>query len=282
MKILVTGGEGFIGSNLIKQLVAEGHEVHSLDNLETGNSDNRVDGCNYILGDIEQILWMRGDNFDLCYHLAAMSRLQPSFDDPMETFRVNVTGTQCIAEWARQCDVKVVYAGSASKWGDSTASPYASSKKMGEDILKMYRTSYGCNFEIARFYNVYGPNELVDETLGSVIGIWRYCTENNQVLKINGSGNQKRDFIHVEDIVDGLIKIGMSEETHSDAWELGTGIQYSINELFQMFKERFGKDFWPSKSLMGDVEDSPLQNTDTHTKLGWKPKDRLKEYIQSL
>ena len=282
MKILVTGGNGFVGSNLIKKLLSEGHDVVSLDDLSTGKKEYELEGCNYVYGDIENLLYWRGDNFDLCYHLAALSRIQPSFDDPMETFRVNAMGSQIVAEWARQNKVKVVYAGSASRWTDSTASPYSSTKKIGEDIFKMYKKSYGCDFEIARFYNVYGPNELVDETMGSVIGIWRYKTNQNMSLPINGDGNQRRDFIHVDDLVDGLYKIGISDENHKDAWELGTGITYSINEVFQMFKEKFGCDKWPSPLPNGDVLKSELNNFDTLERLGWKPKDRLNEYIQSL
>ena len=282
MKILVTGGNGFIGSNLIKRLLDEGHEVVSLDDLSTGKKEYELEGCNYVYGDIESLLYWKGDGFDLCYHLAALSRIQPSFDDPMETFRVNSTGSQIVAEWAKQSNVKVVYAGSASRWTDSTASPYSSTKKIGEDIFKMYKKSYGCDFEIARFYNVYGPNELVDETMGSVIGIWRYKVANNMALPINGSGFQERDFIHVTDLVDGLYKIGMSDKKHDDAWELGSGITYSINELFSIFKEKFNSDKWPSPLPNGDVMESELHNYDTFNELGWKPQDRLREYILSL
>ena len=115
MKILVTGGNGFIGSNLIKKLLSEGHNVVSLDDLSTGLKEYEVEGCNYVYGDIENLLYWKGDNFDLVYHLAALARIQPSFDDPMETFRVDTFGVQIVAEWARQNDVKVVYAGSSSR-----------------------------------------------------------------------------------------------------------------------------------------------------------------------
>ena len=102
MKILVTGGNGFIGSNLIKKLVAEGHEVVSLDDLSTGLKEYELDWCNYVYGDIENLLYWKGESFDLCYHLAALARIQPSFDDPMETFRVDTQGVMIVAEWARQ------------------------------------------------------------------------------------------------------------------------------------------------------------------------------------
>ena len=283
MKVLVTGGNGFIGSNLIKKLVAEGHEVVSLDDLSTGLKEYEVEGCNYVYGDIEQLLWMKGDGFDLCFHLAALSRIQPSFDDPMETYRVNATGTQVVAEWAKQCNVKVVYAGSSSRWCNPQSSPYATDKRIGEDILKMYRTAYGCDFEICRFYNVYGPNELVDGKWAAVIGIWRHQIQNGLPITIVGDGEQRRDFTHVVDIVDGLYKVGMGSEKHEDAWELGAGVNYSINEVFQMMVDRFGpleKVNIPDQP--GNYRSTLRENDDTLEKLGWKPEDRLRGYILSL
>jgi UDP-glucose 4-epimerase len=284
MKILVTGGNGFIGSNLIKKLVAEGHEVVSLDDLSTGLKEYEVDGCNYVYCDIEELLYWKGDSFDLCYHLAALARIQPSFEDPMETFRVDTQGVMIVAEWARQNNVKVVYSGSSSRWCNPETSPYATCKKLGEDILKMYRTAYGCNFEIARFYNVYGPNELVDGKWAAVIGIWRKQIEEGNPLTIISDGEQRRDFTYVDDICDALYKIGMSNEKHEDAWELGTGMNYSINEVYSFFKERFGdkveKIHLPD--VKGNYRRTLRENDDTLERLNWKPSDRLREYILSL
>jgi UDP-glucose 4-epimerase len=282
MKILVTGGNGFIGSNLIKKLLKEGHDVVSLDDLSTGKKEYELEGCNYVYGDIENLLYWKGDNFDLCYHLAALSRIQPSFDDPMETFRVNAGGCQIVADWARQNKVKVVYAGSSSRWCNPETSPYATAKKIGEDIFKMYRTAYSCNFEIARFYNVYGPNELVDGKWAAVIGIWRHQISEGKAVTIVGDGEQRRDFTHVNDIVDALYLIGMGNEKHEDAWELGTGINYSINEVYQMFKEKFGCDRWHVKDQPGNYRQTLRENDDTLERLGWEPKDKLKEHIDSL
>lgn len=283
LKIIVTGGNGFVGSNLIKRLVSEGHNVVSLDDLSTGLQEYEVEGCNYVYGDIEELLYWKGDNFDLCYHLAALSRIQPSFDDPMETFRVNAGGVQIVAEWARLYNVKVVYAGSSSRWFNPQTSPYATDKKIGEDILKMYRSAYGCNFEIARFYNVYGPNELVDGKWAAVIGIWRHQIKNGLPITIVGDGEQRRDFTHVYDIVDALYRIGIGNETHEDAWELGTGKNYSINEVYQIFAEKFNqleKIHLPNQK--GNYQVTIRENADTVIRLGWSPKDLLKEYIHSL
>jgi UDP-glucose 4-epimerase len=282
MKILVTGGNGFIGSNLIKKLVKDKHDVVSLDDLSTGLKEYEVEGCKYCYGDIEQLQYWKNDNFDLCYHLASLSRIQPSFSNPHETFRVNSFGTQCVAEWAKINKVKVVYAGSSSKWCDSTLSPYATYKKIGEDILKMYKKVYNCDFEITRFYNVYGPNELVDGQWSALIGIWRKQVQSGLPLTIVGDGEQRRDFTHVNDIVDGLIKVGFGNKKHEDAWELGTGHDYSINEVCDMFIKRFNVDKNYVKDQNGNYRKSIRMNDDAIKILGWSPKDRLNEYIQSL
>ena len=282
MKILVTGGNGFIGSNLIGRLLSEGHEVSSIDNLSTGLKEYEIDGCNYHYNDIEQIDLVGGD-FDLCYHLAALSRIQPSFDDPTETFRVNAGGCQLVADWAKDNNIKVVYAGSSSRWCNPQTSPYATYKSTGEDIFKMYRTAYGCDFEICRFYNVYGQNELVDGTWAAVIGIWRHQVSNGEPITIVGDGEQRRDFTHVIDIVEALYKVGTGNEKHEDAWELGTGMNYSINQVYNMFIERFGDH--PKVNIPdqpGNYRSTKRENDDTLDKLGWSPKDRLEDYIKTL
>ena len=282
MKILVTGGVGFVGMNLIKKLVKEGHNVHSLDNYDSGLVENEVEGCNYIGGDIEQIEYWKGDSFDIVYHLAALSRIQPSFENPTETFRVNSVGTEAVCEFARYNNVKVIYAGSSSRWHNPYQSPYACYKHIGEEIVKMYKQVYGLNAEIARFYNVYGPNEIVDGDWAAVIGLWRRQVRDGLPITIVGDGEQRRDFTHIEDIVDGLYKIGMSSETHNDAWELGTGVNYSINEVYELFKNKFGVDKIHIPDQHGNYRKTLRENNDAINRLGWKPKDRLKDYIQNL
>lgn len=281
-QILVTGGAGFIGTNLIKKLVEEGHRVVSLDDYETGSETNHIEGVKYIKGDVEMITYINGE-FDVVYHLAALARIQPSFEEPLETYRVNTTGTQIVCEWARKHNVKMVYSGSSSKWHDPLQSPYAIYKKLGEDIVKMYKKVYGCDFEIARFYNVYGPHEIVDGKWAAVIGIFRNQVFNSEPITIIGDGEQKRDFTHVDDIVSALLKIGMGDYKHEDAWELGTGQNYSINEVYEMFCERFGeleKVNLPDQK--GNYRKTLRENDDTLEVLDWKPTDRLKEYINSL
>jgi UDP-glucose 4-epimerase len=282
MKIMVTGGVGFIGTNLIKRLLRDGHTIISLDNYDSGLKENEQSGVTYINDDVNNVANLDIKDIDICYHLAALSRIQPSFTNPSETFRVNVKGTEAVAEWARINNVKVVYAGSSSRWHNPYKSPYAMYKHLGEEVLKMYRTIYGTNFQIARFYNVYGPHEIVDGDWAAVIGIWRRQVRDGLPITIVGDGEQRRDFTYVDDIVDGLIRIGMSNEKHEDAWELGTGLNYSINEVYQMFKERFGVESNYIPDQPGNYRSTLRENDDCITRLGWKPTDMLKQYIQSL
>ena len=281
MKILVTGGAGFIGTNLIKRLVSEGHNVESIDNYDSGLVSNHVDGCNYHTGDIESIDLMDKD-FDMIYHLAGLSRIQPSFKNPTETFRVNTIGTERVCSFAKEINAKVIYAGSSSRWHDPFQSPYACYKHMGEEICKMYRKVYGMDIEIVRFYNVYGPNEVVNGDWAAVIGIWRRQVMNGEPITIVGDGNQRRDFTHVIDIVDGLYRVGVGNEKHEDAWELGTGTNYSILEVYEMFKEKFGCEKLHIEDQKGNYRITLRENNDAIDRLGWSPENRLKNYINSL
>ena len=279
--ILVTGGAGFIGSNLIKRLLKEGHSVTSIDNYDSGLESNHHNSVIYKNDDIEKISFMP-QHFDTIYHLAALSRIQPSFENPEETFRVNVSGTQKVCEFARRIGAKLIYAGSSSRWHDPYQSPYAAYKHVGEEICKMYKKTYNMSIEIARFYNVYGPNEIVDGDWAAVIGIWRRQVRDGEDITIVGDGNQRRDFTHVDDIVDALWRIGDQNEVHDDAWELGTGMNYSINEVYQMFQEKFGADCTYIPDQPGNYRETLRENDDSLLRLNWKPEDKLLSYINSL
>tara|TARA_R110000772_G_scaffold35708_3_gene85972 strand:+ start:2040 stop:2942 length:903 start_codon:yes stop_codon:yes gene_type:complete len=288
MRILVTGGAGFIGTNLIKRLVLEGHDVHSLDNYDSGKEENHIKGATYHDCDIEQITQWKNRNdaglneFNLCFHLAALSRIQPSFNNPSETFRVNTKGTEAVLDWAKQNKVKVIYSGSSSRWHDHTISPYATSKYLGEELCKMYKKSFNLDIEICRFYNVYGPYEIVEGDWAAVIGVWRNQINKNESITIIGNGEQRRDFTYVDDIVDGLCKVSTTKNTQKDAWELGTGINYSINEVSRMFKDKFlcGVHYLPNQA--GNYKKTLRKNNNALDLLGWKPKDNLLYYINQL
>ena len=279
--ILITGGVGFIGTNLAEKLSAEGHNVISIDDYSFGKKENEIQNVRYINDDITNIALLT-DSIDICYHLAAKARVQPSFEDPVDYFRVNVTGTMKVMEWAKENKVKVVYAGSSSKHFSPEDSPYAMYKFLGEQICKLYRKSYGIKAEIARFYNVYGPRENRDEKYGNVIGIWTTKAMKGDPLPIVGDGMQRRDFTHVNDIVDGLIKIGFSDISQEDGWELGTGNNYSVNELFNMFKLRFGSESIFIPDQPGNYKKTLRKNDDLLELLNWEPKDQLANHIKNL
>jgi len=279
--ILITGGVGFIGTNLAKELVKQNNNVISIDNYSFGSKDNEIDGVKYYNYDIEDIDKIT-ESVDVCFHLCAMARVQPSFEDPMEYFRVNVLGTTKVMEWAKKNNVKVVYAGSSSKHFDPSDSPYAMYKYLGEEVCKLYKKSYNLNVEIARFYNVYGPGEVMHEKFGNVIGIWKTKVYKGDPLPIVGDGNQRRDFTHVYDIVDGLIKIASSNKKHQDAWELGTGNNYSINELFEMFNKRFNVKSVIIPDQPGNYKKTLRENNDLLEQLNWQPQDRLRNHIENL
>ena len=279
--ILITGGAGFIGSNLAERLINDGHNVISIDDYSFGKKDNEIDNVKYINDDIEKITLIE-DKIDICYHLAAKARVQPSFEDPVDYFRVNVKGTMQVMEWAKNRNVKVVYAGSSSKHFSPEDSPYAMYKYLGEQICKLYKKSYNLKTEIARFYNVYGPRENRDEKFGNVIGIWTTKALKGDPLPIVGDGMQRRDFTHVNDIVDGLIKIGFSDISQDDGWELGTGNNYSVNELFEMFNQKFNVSSINLPDQPGNYKKTLRKNDDLINLLGWNPKDRLEEHIKNL
>ena len=280
-RILVTGGAGFIGSNLIKELINQGHQVISIDNYSTGSKINELKGVKYYELDILEIEDLT-EKIDLCFHLAARSSIQPSFNDSKDYFRVNVSGTMKVMNWAKKNNVKVVYAGSSSKHNNPSNSPYAMYKYLGEEICKLYRNIYSLDIEIARFYNVYGHNQSLNEFHGNVIGIWLSKIKKGSPLPIVGSGENRRDFINVIDLVDGLIKIAFSNQKNIDAWELGTGVNHSINELFNMFNERFNCKSVYIPDQKGNPGLTLRKNNDMLSRLKWKPKDRLKDYIKNI
>jgi len=173
--ILVTGGAGFIGTNLVKRLLNENHRVISIDNYHTGKTKNEQYKCIYHKLDINDPLLsdkIDFDQIDVIYHLAAVARIQPSLKNPSATFNANVTGTLNILEIARKYNIPVIYSGSSSKHHGLWGSPYAWSKYAGEQLCELYSKVYGLNTSICRFYNVYGPHQLESGDYSTVLGIF--------------------------------------------------------------------------------------------------------------
>jgi len=284
-KALITGGCGFVGYELTKQLINNGFDVDVIDNLSIGKESKDVTsiGANFLGGDIRAMENIPNKKYDYIFHLAALSRIQPSFVNPNTTFSVNVDGTRQVLEYVRRNGGKLIYAGSSSRHHNPELSPYAMSKYLGEQLCALYRRVYDVNVEITRFYNVYGPGELVDSHMAAVIGIFRKKVKDGNPLLIHGDGEQRRDFTHIDDICDGLRMIADSDIHHSEGWELGTGKNYSLNEVFNMFKERFRNiEKQHVENVKGNYRETIRLNDKALDELGWKPTDKLNSYINSL
>ena len=210
MKVLVTGGTGFVGTNLIKRLLKDGHEVISVDNYSTGVKENEQKGCQYYTYDIASDhtigiyvdhgtypSW-RDEEFDVIYHMAALARIQPSLEHPASHIKNNFNSTLHILELARKKEIPVVYAGSSSFHCGLYGSPYAWSKYGGEELCRLYSSVYDTPTAICRFYNVYGPHQILDSEYAAVIGIWINQSKKGEPLTNTDEGEQLRDFTNVE------------------------------------------------------------------------------------
>jgi len=274
MKVLVTGGAGFVGTNLIKRLLKDGYDVYSLDNYSTGLKENEVEGCHYFTSDIENIdhIW---ENIELVYHMAAIARIQPSFKQPEEYIRTNFNGTYAVVRYCVAKNIPLVYAGSSSKHSGRYKNPYTFSKDLGEDIIKLYQQHYGLKASITRFYNVYGPHQLLEGGYRTLIGIWLDSWKNAKEFVIYGDGEQRRDFTHVDDIIDALVLI-QKKQAYGYEFELGRGKNLSVNEVLELFNR-------PATYLPERPGEARITlNTDITAKevLGWNPKRDLKDYLK--
>ena len=276
MKILVTGGAGFVGTNLIKKLLEQGHQVVCVDNYTTGYRTNHIPGAVYTEFDIRTVKDYTGfGQFDMVYHLAALARIQPSFKTPVTTFTVNVNGTLLVAEYCAKYNIPMVYAGSSSHHSGKFKNPYTFSKDIGEEIIQLYQQHYGLKASIARFYNVYGPHHLKEGAYCTVIGKWEAAYENKQPLTIYGDGTKRRDFTHIQDIVNALTLIS-EKEAWGHIFELGRGKNYSIKEVADMFKT----DIVYEENKPGEALETLCTDTKAKEVLGWEAKLDLEDYIK--
>ena len=294
MNIIVTGGAGFVGTNLIKRLLKDGHNVISVDNYSTGKKENEQSGCRYYeldlsskssLGALDSIkIVSQTPNIDVIYHLAAKARIVPSIQNPKKSLFNNLISTINILEFARNNNIPVVYAGSSSAHGDIYANPYTFTKWNGEEMCKLYNSVYDLPIATCRFYNVYGDGQLSEGAYCTVLGIFERLFKAGEPLTITSDGEQRRDFTDVMDIVDGLVRCGRSllipNEYHAkvngETFELGNGKNYSINELADAFGD-YPREYIPERP--GEVRESLNTDTKAYTMLGWKPKGDIIEYI---
>ena len=288
MNCLVTGGAGFVGTNLIKRLLNEGHNVVSLDNLSTGKKENYVDGCVYHeidLCDVRDYSKYINDCGTI-FHVAALARIQTSLTDPHHHIKNNFESTLNVLDWSReQGGIPIIYAGSSSKHHGLFGSPYAWVKHSGEELCKLYSEVYDVPTSIMRFYNVYGPHHLKDGPYCTVIGVFEDQYEAGKSLTITGNGEQRRDFTHVYDIVDGLYKCmeamhGATDMRYAgEEFELGRGVNHSINELANLFGD-YPTEYIPARK--GEYDVTLCTDTKAHEVLGWNPTLNLEDYIRDF
>jgi len=276
MRILVTGGAGFVGSHLCERLVAEGHHVVSVDNYYTGSEKNHVDGVTYLESDTQWMSSVLVPNFDMVYHLGEYSRVEQSFDDFETVWEYNKLGTKAVLDFVKESNAKLIYAGSSTKFAFEhpgyVKSPYTWSKESNTEFVKLFCEWNNIDFAITYFYNVYGPREIEYGSYATLIALFKRKMENGEPLTVVSPGTQQRNFTHVSDIVDGLILVGMNG--HGDEYGIGHPTAYTILEVAEMFG--------------GDIEMLPERKgnrlsakviTDKTKELGWNPKYELKDYI---
>jgi len=298
MKMLVTGGAGFIGTNLIKRLLKDGHEVVSVDNYSTGKKENEQEGCRYweydlssehthgIYVDHGSYPHWKDEDYSTIFHIAALARIQTSLKDPLLHIKNNFLSTLNTLEFARKINVPVVYAGSSSRHHGLYGSPYAWSKFSGEELCKLYSNVYNVPTSICRFYNVYGPHQLVDGPYCTVIGIFQEQYKNSESLTITGNGEQRRDFTHVDDIVDGLVRVNRAMHGEVDMryageeFELGRGVNHSINEVASYFGKDYPKEYIPARK--GEYDRTLCEDKKAQELLDWNPTVNLDDYIRDF
>jgi UDP-glucose 4-epimerase len=283
-KILVTGGAGFVGSNLIETLLKDSeNQVFSLDNYFTGSKNNHLKGATYIEGSTKDIATLIDFTPDLIYHLGEYSRVEQSFSDMPIVWDSNKNGTFAILEFCRQYKIKLVYAGSSTKFGDGgmgrDQSPYAWTKATNTELVQNYGNWFGLKYAITYFYNVYGPREISEGKYATLIALFKNKIRNGEVLTVVSPGSQKRNFTYVGDIVRGLILVG--EKGEGDNYGLGSTESYSILEIAKLFHGKI--EMLPERA--GNRMSASIDLSRSNGELGWKAevsiKDHIKEFLTS-
>nr|BCN19445.1 dTDP-L-rhamnose 4-epimerase [Vibrio metoecus] len=279
-KILVTGGAGFVGSHLCERLASDNsNEVYSLDNYFTGSEKNHVRGVTYIKGCTIDIAKLVKFKPDMVYHLGEYSRVEQSFDDLNKVWELNKAGTFAVLEFVRAAGCKILYAGSSTKFGDGgegrDASPYAWTKATNTELVKNYGKWFDVPYAITYFYNVYGEREIASGKYATLIALFKQKMKNGEPLTIVSPGTQKRNFTHVDDIVNGLVLVG--EKGLGDEFGIGSKEAYTINEIAQIFGGN--TEMLPPRK--GNRMTAEVISSRTEA-LGWSAQKSVKAYIQAL
>lgn len=279
MKILVTGGLGFVGSHLVDHLLNLNNSVTVMDNLcsESSSRDYMRKGVEYWIDDIRNLNSYKYEDksFDLIYHLAALARIQPSFKDPLTYLSIDVLGTSNVLEYARRKHSRVVYAGSSSAYAGPMLNPYAFAKYTGEQVCEMYNRVYGTSVAIARFFNVYGERQPKTGPYATVVGVFENQMLQSKPLTVTGDGKQRRDFTHVSDIISGFKLLG-EESWNGEIFQLGTEKNYSINELAKMFGDNIS--YIPARP--GEAWETLADCSLMRARTDWDAKTNLQDYVR--
>jgi UDP-glucose 4-epimerase len=287
MKCIVTGGAGFIGSNLVDKLVALKHQVTVIDNLYSGKEENINPDAKFINESILDNCDFT--NIDYIFHLAAIPRVPYSMKYPMETHEVNVDGTFHVLNLAKKCEVKkVIFASSSSVYGDQTLpysenkiphpkSPYALHKLIGEQYCQLFDEVYNLPTVCLRFFNVYGKRCDPNSEYSLVIGKFKKLKLEKKPLTIFGDGEQSRDFTYVDDIVDGLIK-AMEMPVRNEVINLCNGHNVTVNKIADLIGGE--KQYLPERK--GDVLHTLGDNSKAKRLLGWIPKVQIEQGINTF
>jgi UDP-glucose 4-epimerase len=303
LKALVTGGAGFIGSHLVDRLVDAGYDVRVVDDLSTGNLENigghlSGGGVEFFEGDVRDVSVVERcmEGVGVVFHLAAVTSVPFSVEHPKVTFDVNVEGT---VNLLRSCSegksCKFVFASSCSVYGEPVflpvtevhptdpISPYAESKLAAEKFCLGFCEKRLCDAVVLRFFNVYGRRQGLSEYSG-VIRIFMDRCKRKLPLVVYGDGEQSRDFVHVSDVVDALVRSADCEAAVGEVINVGTGEPTSINELAEAFLELSGLDLEVSRKAerAGEVKRSYADTSKAERLLGYYPKVCLKDGLCDL
>ena len=292
-KAIVTGGAGFIGSNLVDKLIDMGVEVHIIDDLSTGFEKNINPKATFHKIDIStlnpDLAWWEFKNTDVIFHLAALARVQPSIENPIPFDKVNIGGTLRMLKLAHNLGVKrFIYSASSSAYGNATKfptpeehptnplSPYGLQKYVGEQYCKMFSQVYNLDTVSLRYFNVYGERMSLEGAYKLAIPIFANQILNGKPLTINNDGEQRRDFTYVGDVVNANILAATNpEDLKGEAFNIGNGNNYSVNELADMLG---GKKSYGNKVI------EPFQTLADNSKalliLDWDPKGDLPTWIK--
>lgn len=295
-KCIVTGGAGFIGSNLTERLVRLGCKVTVIDNLSTGrksNLNNVIKRIKFVKADISKIKNLDDKifkNVDWVFHIAGIADIVPSIENPAKYYNSNVTGTLNILEKSRNNNIKkFIYAASASCYGIpdyyptnenseiKVEYPYALSKYLGEQLVMHWAKIYNMPNISLRFFNVYGPKSRTTGAYGAMFGVFLAQKLNNQPLTIVGSGRQTRDFIHVYDLVDAIIKIAEKSKVNK-IFNVASGRETSVNRIAQILG---GKRIKIPKRP-GEPDRSLADISKIKREINWKPKIKIDKGVKLM